>query len=53
MNRPEPDPELLEFVKALARADVARDIASARRRDIKGSSLADRHLRPVLEHAAK
>lgn len=44
-KRPGPPPELLAFVEALARANVARDIAAA---DRKGIDRADGHLREIL-----
>lgn len=38
-------PELIDFVRALARASVARDIAAAREKESAG---ADGHLRPLF-----
>jgi hypothetical protein len=45
-----PDPKLVDFVKALARANAARDIAIAKGRN---ATHADGHLRPLQQHAAK
>ena len=47
---PAPDPALIDFVKALARANAARDIALARQKEKPG---ADGHLRALQFHAAK
>jgi hypothetical protein len=43
------DPALIDFVKALARAAAARDIAERR----KEHGRADGHLRPVFQSATK
>lgn len=43
--QPLPIPPVIEFAKALARASVARDIATAKAR--KESADADRHLRTL------
>lgn len=40
-----PAPELVDFVRALARASVARDIAAARQKE---SPSADGNLRPLF-----
>lgn len=40
-----PAPELIDFVRALARASVARDIAAARQKE---SPRADGNLRPLF-----
>jgi hypothetical protein len=45
-----PDPKLVDFVKALARANAARDIAKAQERN---ASHADGDLRPLQQRAAK
>lgn len=50
MARARPTPELVELVKALARAAVARNIAES---SAKKEDNADGHLRPVLQQSAK
>lgn len=49
------DPAIVDFVKALARASVARDIAAARARasQPQDSPHANSHLRPLQLRAAK
>lgn len=45
------DPDLLDFVKALARATEARDFAALTNRKTQGHAHAD--LRPLLQRTAK
>jgi hypothetical protein len=47
---PQPDPQLVELAKALARASAARAATATRRKDMIN---AHRTLRPIQLHAAK